>query len=407
MQDQLDYQGIRHRFSLAGEVSRWVPLHKVGTRYVGHCPFHRERQPSFTVYETRGRFYCYGCGAWGDIIDFVRRMQPGLTTGREVTAYLTEGNDRWLKINSRSDRSDALAEDHKATCSSKQGQIITTPMKEVCAQTRFFYNSSYALDARLYANERGWFRKSGELVGAKPYLIGAAYIRTKALRNYPLIGFPKFVLTRRTASLFGLEREFGRQASKLCVGVKVRLTPPALDKWFAYQRKQGFSIENVNCLPRWLSKPGFTVRIPWEFDSHEKAEVLVICEGPGDGLRLYNEAHGTELSHTRFGRHVHIIAVDSATAWTSESLHRSTLDGGKTISLFDGYRFIILLLDADEPGRKAATTVKAIIRQQAPATKVRDVVFSKAKDVCEFFDQGRSIDDLIEAIRASPPTGLA
>jgi DNA primase len=75
--------------------------------------------------------------------------------------------------------------------------------------------------------------------------------------------------------------------------------------------------------------------------------------------------------------------------------------------LFDGYRFIILLLDADEPGRKAATTVKAIIRQQAPATKVRDVVFSKAKDVCEFFDQGRSIDDLIEAIRASPPTGLA
>ena len=401
----LDYQGIRHQFSLAGEVSRWVSLTKVGTHYVGKCPFHSERQPSFTVYETRGRFYCYGCGAWGDIIDFVKRMRPELTSGHELTAYLTEeGRDRRLQNNRWSHRAEALAEDQKATSVSKHRPICAMSMKEVCAQAHFFYNSQCAVEARRYAQERGWLMKP---IVAEPYPIVATYIRIKALRNYPLIGFPKLVRTRRTASLFGLEPEFEQQGNVLCVGVKVRLTPLVLERWFTYKCGRGASIEDVNCLPRWLSKPGFTVRIPWEFDSHENAEVLVICEGPGDGLRLYNEAHRTEVSHTKFGRYVHIIAVDSAMAWTSESLPRPTLDGGKPISLFDGYRSVILLLDADEPGRKAATTVKAIIRQQAPATKVRDVVFSEAKDVCEFFDQGRSIDDLIEAIRSSPPTGLA
>jgi DNA primase len=83
------------------------------------------------------------------------------------------------------------------------------------------------------------------------------------------------------------------------------------------------------------------------------------------------------------------------------------LDGGKPMSLFDGYRSVTLLLDADEPGRKAAATIKEIIRQQAPGTPVRDVVFSDVKDVCEFFDQGHSIEDLIKAIRDSPPAGLA
>lgn len=157
-------------------------------------------------------------------------------------------------------------------------------------------------------------------------------------------------------------------------------------------------------LPRWLSKPGFTVCIPWEFDSNENAEVLVICEGPGDGVRLYHEAHRNESAFSRFGRRVHIIAVDSTTAWTEASLPRRVApDGSTAISLFDGYRSIVLLLDADDPGRKAATVIGELIKQRSPITPVRDVVFSDVSDICEFFDQGRSLDDLIEVIRATPP----
>jgi ATP-dependent helicase Lhr and Lhr-like helicase len=85
MQDQLDFQNIRHKFSLAGEVSRWVSLTKVGTQYVGRCPFHLDRQPSFTVYESRGRFFCYGCGeidAPPTVASFLQRMgRTGRRTG--------------------------------------------------------------------------------------------------------------------------------------------------------------------------------------------------------------------------------------------------------------------------------------------------------------------------------------
>ena len=44
----------------------------------GVCPFHEETAPSFTVYDDSSRFYCFGCGAGGDILDFVQRTE-GLT----------------------------------------------------------------------------------------------------------------------------------------------------------------------------------------------------------------------------------------------------------------------------------------------------------------------------------------
>jgi hypothetical protein len=132
--------------------------------------------------------------------------------------------------------------------------------------------------------------------------------------------------------------------------------------------------------------------------------VLVICEGPGDGVRLYHEAHRSEDVFFRFGNRVHIVAVDSTTAWTETSLPtRVAPDGSKSISLFDGYRSIVLMLDADGPGRKAAAVISELIKRQSPKTQVRDVVFSVGGDICEFFDQGRSLDDLIEVIRATPP----
>jgi hypothetical protein len=397
MQDQFDFQRIRRSFSLAGEVSRWVALKRIGTRYVAKCPFHSERQPSFTVYETRGRFYCYGCGARGDIIDFVRRTQPGLTNTLDVVDYLTGGGNRqWLNNADPIGATDSTDRNHR--------QVRVTHLKDVYARARLLRESPRAEDARAYARERGWLPEPAELVSAAAYPVGLDYLRARTLRDYPFVGFPKLVMTRRTALLFRLENEFERYGGCVCVGTKVRLTPRALERWRAYQSKRRVSFEDADCLPRWLSKPGFTVCIPWEFDSHEDAEVLLICEGPGDGVRLYHEAHRTEDAFFRFGKRVHIIAVDSTTAWTETSLPtRVAPDGSKSISMFDGYRSIVLLLDADEPGRKAAAVIRELIKRQSPRSRVRDVVFSDVIDICEFFDQGRSLDDLIEVIRATPP----
>src|SRR5690606_41551425 len=43
--------------------------------YSGLCPFHNEKTPSFTVNEAKGFYHCFGCGANGDLIDFVRQTE--------------------------------------------------------------------------------------------------------------------------------------------------------------------------------------------------------------------------------------------------------------------------------------------------------------------------------------------
>jgi len=56
-------------------VGRYVQLRRRGRELVGLCPFHREKTPSFTVVEDKGFFHCFGCGAHGNAIDFVMRME--------------------------------------------------------------------------------------------------------------------------------------------------------------------------------------------------------------------------------------------------------------------------------------------------------------------------------------------
>ena len=50
-------------------------LRKAGARYVGRCPFHEERTPSFSVNPVDKLFYCFGCGKGGDLISFVRETE--------------------------------------------------------------------------------------------------------------------------------------------------------------------------------------------------------------------------------------------------------------------------------------------------------------------------------------------
>lgn len=50
-----------------------VELRRSGSRHVGLCPFHGDRIPSFFVFEN-SRFKCFGCGEYGDGIDFIQKM---------------------------------------------------------------------------------------------------------------------------------------------------------------------------------------------------------------------------------------------------------------------------------------------------------------------------------------------
>jgi DNA primase len=66
---------LRDRVSLAAVIGRRVKLQKRGRSHTGLCPFHNEKTPSFNVIDEKGFYHCFGCGAHGDAIEFVRRTE--------------------------------------------------------------------------------------------------------------------------------------------------------------------------------------------------------------------------------------------------------------------------------------------------------------------------------------------
>jgi DNA primase len=66
---------VRAAADMVAVVSARTPLRKAGGRYLGRCPFHEERTPSFSVNASDKLYYCFGCGAKGDLITFVRETE--------------------------------------------------------------------------------------------------------------------------------------------------------------------------------------------------------------------------------------------------------------------------------------------------------------------------------------------
>lgn len=68
-------QEIQARTSLVEVIGRYVSLQKRGRSYVGLCPFHSEKSPSFHVDESRRMFYCFGCQSGGDVFKFLTLIE--------------------------------------------------------------------------------------------------------------------------------------------------------------------------------------------------------------------------------------------------------------------------------------------------------------------------------------------
>jgi DNA primase len=66
---------VKAAADMVAVVSARTQLRKAGGRYLGRCPFHEERTPSFSVNATDKLYYCFGCGAKGDLIGFVRETE--------------------------------------------------------------------------------------------------------------------------------------------------------------------------------------------------------------------------------------------------------------------------------------------------------------------------------------------
>ena len=66
-------QEVVRRNDIEEVIGQYVQLRRRGRTLSGLCPFHNEKTPSFVVYPDTQSFYCFGCGAAGDVINFVRK----------------------------------------------------------------------------------------------------------------------------------------------------------------------------------------------------------------------------------------------------------------------------------------------------------------------------------------------
>ena len=101
--DQGVVRDIHARIDIAGFIGEYVPLRKRGNDLVGLCPFHAEKTPSFHVHPDRGFFKCFGCGAGGDVITFVQKLE-NVSFGEAVRALASRAGIQLEPENPRAAR---------------------------------------------------------------------------------------------------------------------------------------------------------------------------------------------------------------------------------------------------------------------------------------------------------------
>lgn len=66
---------VRERSDIVDVISNYVKLKRSGSNYVGLCPFHNEKTPSFSVSRNKQMYYCFGCGAGGNVFTFIMEYE--------------------------------------------------------------------------------------------------------------------------------------------------------------------------------------------------------------------------------------------------------------------------------------------------------------------------------------------
>jgi DNA primase len=72
--DDNKIEEIKSRVDIVELASEYLTLKKAGRNFIGLCPFHQEKTPSFTVNRDKQIFYCFGCGEGGNVITFLMKI---------------------------------------------------------------------------------------------------------------------------------------------------------------------------------------------------------------------------------------------------------------------------------------------------------------------------------------------
>jgi hypothetical protein len=139
---RFDLDEIRWRVSIVDLVARAVKLRRAGRGFNGLCPFHKEKTPSFTVNGEKGFYHCFGCGAHGDVFDWVRETEgcsfreaaERLAAGASIPAGTGQIQQREVKREARHDMvgSATVGRFRRGARSSRPGCVRAGSIRKAC-----------------------------------------------------------------------------------------------------------------------------------------------------------------------------------------------------------------------------------------------------------------------------------
>ncbi len=299
-----DVETIKERLDITEVISGYIKLDKAGTSFKAKCPFHGEKTPSFFVSPSRQNYYCFGCGAKGDIFTFVEEMEGiGFSDALKLLAER------------------AGVELVRNTGPSRTEKDEVRSLLELAAEF-FEKNMGANRDALKYLESRGISKES-----IKKWRIGYALDEWRGLYSHFLsLGYSKDSLVKA-----GLIKKVDGASGKEPYDVfRNRIVFPLSDPTGRVIAFSGRALDK-DAIPKYLNSPDTLV--------FTKSEVLYGLDKAKDEIRKKNYAVLVEgqidlvLSHQ--AGVVNTVAT-SGTAFTRMHLERLKRLSPRVIFAFDG-----------------------------------------------------------------------
>lgn len=329
---------IKYRNDIESVISSYVQVKRRGRNLVGLCPFHSEKTPSFTVYPDSQSFFCFGCGAGGDVVTFIRRMEN--LDYVEALKFLAERAGMKL--------SDEYVEDDAAKLKMRILEINRTAAS-------FYYNSLVSdagKGALRYLTERGLsnriIRKFG--LGYAPDSWNALLYKLKDLGfSEKEIEASGVVIKNRSGKMYDAYRN--------------RVMFPIIDLrgnviGFGARKLEGDGPKYINSPDTAAYKKSRNL-FALNFAKNDKSGNIILVEGYMDAISLYQA--GFENTVATCG-----------TALTAEQ--------ARLISQYA--KSVTISYDSDEAGVKAARRAAPLL--DAAGVRVKALRIEGAKDPDEY-----------------------
>jgi DNA primase len=401
-----DKEKVREAVDLIDLVSTRTELRRAGPgRYMGRCPFHEERSPSFSVDTSKGLYHCFGCGVGGDAYKFVME-----TEGLDFTGAL-ESLARRTGIELTVEDEDPQAAERRMA----RERLTELLERAAVFYERYLWDSAEAAPARVYLLERGLTEET-----LKTFRVGYAPSTWDKLMQLARVGN----YTHKEMFDAGLATRGGKTEGRLYDRFRRRIMFPLQD---TRGRVLGFGARALGAdqQPKYLNSPDGEIFHKGDivYGAHHarvaaaKADEVIAAEGYMDVLALHQAGMknvvgvmGTSLTDKQVGELAKLaktvlLALDADAAGQEAMLRAQRVAASSSLSL----RVVPLpkgLDPADVVQQQGADATRALVARSMPFVKFQVDRELERADLTQAEGKDSAIAALKPVFGTLPPSAL-